>query len=149
MTNDDTRQALTTIRAAINVLLDKENQDRLQVASMADQMLADLLAGQIETENYYIGLYCDVIDEPGDIDAIVAEIGLQIIAWEEDTDRPAPPPAPGDFPGVDMGLLAYDIGEAIDHGEYHGLDNIGYSDIEPNLPAFLAACQATALASED
>ena len=42
--DETTRQALTTIRAAVNVLLDKENQDRQLVASMADQMLADLLA---------------------------------------------------------------------------------------------------------
>jgi hypothetical protein len=53
------------------------------------------------------------------------------------------------FPGVNMGLLAYDISEAIDHGEYPGLDDISFSEIEPNLPAFLAACLATAAEAED
>jgi len=53
-------------------------------------------------------------------------------------------PAPLDT--ADLGILAYDISEAIDKNAQEGLDlpDIGQDDIEPNLPAFLAACQATA-----
>jgi hypothetical protein len=54
------------------------------------------------------------------------------------------PSVRNDFPGVDMGMLAYDISEAIDNGEYPCLDWVTFSEIEPNLPAFLAACKATA-----
>lgn len=45
-----------------------------------------------------------------------------------------------------LGVLAYDISEAIAKNADDGyrLPDIGQSDIEPNLPAFLAACQATA-----
>jgi len=54
-----------------------------------------------------------------------------------------------DFPGVDMGMLAYDIGEAIARSDYRCLEDIGYEDIEANLPAFLAACLATAAEDEN
>lgn len=65
--------------------------------------------------------------------------------------QPATPEASvrNDFPGVDMGMLAYDIAEAIEHGEYPCLDDVGDSDIEANLPAFLRACVATAAQNED
>jgi hypothetical protein len=45
----------------------------------------------------------------------------------------------------DLGILAYDISEAISkNADDIELPDVGQSDIEPNLPAFLAACQATA-----
>jgi hypothetical protein len=46
----------------------------------------------------------------------------------------------GEFPGVSMGLLAYDISDLIGRAEYP--IEISQDDIEPNLPAFLRACVA-------
>lgn len=83
--DETTRQALTAIRAAINVLGDYDlhsGQDADMVCEMADKMLADLLDGQDQTMNHYIGRYCTVADGPADVDEIVLEIDRQITDWE-------------------------------------------------------------------
>jgi hypothetical protein len=87
--DDDTRQALTMIRAAINVLLNQEGQDRQLVADMADTMLADLLNDDDQPLERYILRYCDVIDSPSDASAIGLEIDRQITEWETPTEEPS------------------------------------------------------------
>ena len=82
--DNDTRQALTTIRAAITVLLGKEGQDRQLIADMADTMLADLLADDDQPLERYILRYCDVIDGPADAGEIMLEIDRQITDWESE-----------------------------------------------------------------
>lgn len=84
--DEDTRQALLVIRAAVSVLSDADlhsGQDLSMVTEMADVMLADLLAGgETQTLDHYIGRYCTLLDGPDDIAEIVIEISQQITEWE-------------------------------------------------------------------
>jgi hypothetical protein len=58
-----------------------------------------------------------------------------------------PEPDRTGFPGVSLGLLAYDIAEVLEHGEYP--IDAGDSDIEAALPGFLRAVLANAAADAD
>lgn len=58
---------------------------------------------------------------------------------------PLPPPLDIDEPDLDM--LAYDIADVMDRGEY-GLGDITQDDIRAVLPAFLIACLENSEADE-
>jgi hypothetical protein len=54
---------------------------------------------------------------------------------------------PLDVPDDQLDLIAYDIADTLDRGEY-GLDTLGQDDIRAVLPAFLIACLANSDANE-
>lgn len=60
---------LRTIRAAVETISDKENQDPHMVVEMALEMLSDVIDGDgLKPMKSYVGRYCDVLDG-GDAEA--------------------------------------------------------------------------------
>jgi hypothetical protein len=73
--DSNTLALLNRIYAAVDYMMELENQDRPMVVEMSQAMLNDVIeTGELRPMLDYVKRYCDVIDGPDDAERIAADI---------------------------------------------------------------------------